>query len=173
MYTINVAAPSASLSKVPCKSRGYYISASNSSHWHQHQILSIFHTCLQLWNCIIPSTNPKQQHPIVFGHADFHHDTTMNDTVMLSREKTIDYMEKRQEATVLRYMRQIAELEGATGPGGAVSLRMGARDFSTLDNGEIASIMESEQEFLEQRLQRKVESLTGARRWSCPAYNNA
>lgn len=88
----------------------------------------------------------------------------------LTREQLIDYMEKRQDATVIRYMRQIEDLEGEVGlqvePDAP---ELGARDFRVLDTSQIVQIMETEQEIFERRLQRRVETLAGARRWSCPA----
>lgn len=88
---------------------------------------------------------------------------------VLDREQMIDYMEKRQDATVLRYMRQIADLEGEVGLQTDPEVaEVRASDFRTLDTIQIARIMETEQEVFERRLQRRVATLAGARRWSCP-----
>lgn len=92
----------------------------------------------------------------------------------LTREQTIDLMEKRQEAAVLRYMREITKLGDSTGPWVEVELlvtseRTLARrrsmsdmeklSFRHLTNAQIAKVMAGEQNALEARLQKQVQRL--------------
>lgn len=93
---------------------------------------------------------------------------------MLTREQTIDLMERRQEAAVMRYVRELATLgeendwhvdvprkrakssrEGALG----MAAKPGAVDFGKMNSAQIASVMQGEQTMMEIKLQLKVESL--------------
>lgn len=79
----------------------------------------------------------------------------------LTREDTIDIMERRQEAAVLRYMRQMAKLNEHW-PRDEMWLVDGSlpfehhENFSELTNSQIAKIMAAEQRVLEWRLQRQM-----------------
>ncbi|QWW25308.1 hypothetical protein CA7LBN_004190 [Candidozyma auris] len=92
----------------------------------------------------------------------------------LTREQTIDLMERRQEAAVMRYVRELATLgeenewhvdvprkraksarEGASG----MAAKPGAVDFGKMNSAQIASVMQGEQTMMEIKLQSKVESL--------------
>lgn len=93
---------------------------------------------------------------------------------MLTREQTIDLMERRQEAAVMRYVRELATLgeendwhvdvprkraksarEGALG----MAAKPGAVVFGKMNSAQIASVMQGEQTMMEIKLQLKVESL--------------
>lgn len=83
----------------------------------------------------------------------------------LSREETIDILERRQEATVLRYIRQMSTLH-ENGQLDELWLQQDWQDehhmdFSHLNNMEIASIMANEQKKIEWRLQRQMAALRG------------
>lgn len=85
----------------------------------------------------------------------------------LSREDTIDIMERRQEAAVLRYMRQIATLNDQN-PLDEMwlvdSYYVENHNFSELSNCQIARIMANEQRAIEWRLQRQMAVLQEQRR---------
>lgn len=86
----------------------------------------------------------------------------------LTREETIDILERRQEATVLRYMRQMPSVHenGALEDHWLVDdpFEDHHEDFSRLNNTEIASIMAGEQKKIEWRLQRQMAALRGQSR---------
>lgn len=83
----------------------------------------------------------------------------------LTREETIDILERRQEAAVLRYMRQMPSLHenGTLEDFWLVDdpIEEHHEDFSRLNNMEIASIMAGEQKKIEWRLQRQMAALRG------------
>lgn len=73
-------------------------------------------------------------------------------------------MERRQEAAVLRYMRQISELNLAWPLDDKLEWVAEPEiheDFRNLDNCQIAKIMADEQQLLEGRLRKQVETLRG------------
>lgn len=81
----------------------------------------------------------------------------------LTREETIDILERSQEATVLRYIRQISQLNDKWPSedlwmvdGLTVDDRQKPRNFTSLNNLQIAQIMEAEQKTMEQRLRRHM-----------------
>ncbi|SGZ56408.1 CIC11C00000003285 [Sungouiella intermedia] len=77
----------------------------------------------------------------------------------LTREETIDIMERRQEAAVLRYIRQMSRLHeiGPLDDLWVVDVdEEHHEDFSQLNNLQIASIMASEQKKMEYRLERQM-----------------
>lgn len=81
----------------------------------------------------------------------------------LTRGQTIDLMERRQEAVVLRYIRQMGAVDDEWE---AAEHDAGEQDFRTLSNSEIAHVMASELDVLESRLRRHVEQIKRRRRES-------
>ncbi|GEQ72424.1 hypothetical protein JCM33374_g6111 [Metschnikowia sp. JCM 33374] len=90
-----------------------------------------------------------------------------------TREQTIDILERRQEAAVLRHLRQLNSLDpcwcvGAVGAVGAVGPSLAQyhssrpqdpfmlSEFGALSNAQIAEVMATEQKILESRLQRSI-----------------
>lgn len=77
----------------------------------------------------------------------------------LSKEETIDMMERRQEAAVLRYVRQMPSLGEWI-----LSVNIDVPEFPNMDfkamaNDEIATVMEEELEQMEQRLRWQKERM--------------
>lgn len=95
----------------------------------------------------------------------------------LTREETIDIMEKRQEAAVLRYMRQISQINEKWPLEDVWLLESSLlvtepetvkrENFASLNNSQIARIMASEQRMLEWRLQRQMAVLQEIRGDAC------
>ncbi|KAF3989267.1 hypothetical protein FT663_02814 [Candidozyma haemuli var. vulneris] len=105
----------------------------------------------------------------------------------LTREQTIDLMERRQEAAVMKYVREISRLseEGNwqievprkrarrnSSLGGKVAANEEPReaekptvvDFGKMNSAQIASVMQGEQAAMENRLEQKVATLRAEKR---------
>lgn len=77
----------------------------------------------------------------------------------LSKEETIDMMERRQEAAVLRYVRQMPSLGEWILSVNVEVPEFPNMDFKVMGNDEIASVMEEELEQMELRLRWQKERM--------------
>lgn len=78
-------------------------------------------------------------------------DTERASVRTLTRGQTIDLMERRQEAVVLRYMRQIGKVDKRW-----AAAWMEKVDFRQMSKRQIVRVMATEQAVLEGELQRQV-----------------